>query len=280
MPWPCQPAAPRKRLRFQGFGTTLPACMLWLWYAAPLAIAIVFLINARWPDRRRLREITRFKNAFRPNPEANDQGVLLEASSLPGDFSRMIEKTGSGKRDAVFELFPKLAYLVITSADEATSSDRQSVVAKLAKAGPSFCARPLPLEEGRRVANSGVQFKKDPEFMDLYLVEGADSKAIVKWLHRTLRDALCELPDVWLCVEGRTMTLTLYGKADADALQDLVEVADEIFAEVGAEGAPALLAEHEDDEAEEEDGEDEGEDGEDEDLEPKEARKAQASAAR
>lgn len=252
--------------------------MLWLWYATPLAIALVYLLNARWPDKRTRQEIERFKHAFRPNPEANDQGVVAEVSSLPADFSRMIEKTGSGTRTAIFELFPKLAYLVITSADEATSSDRQTVVAKLAKPGPNVRARPLPIEEGRRIANTGVQFKKDPEFMDLFLVEGSDSKAIVKWLNRTMRDALCEFPDLWLCVEGRTMTLTLYGKTEVDSLIDLVAAADDIFAEVGAEGAPALLAEDEDEEDAEDEADDEGDD--EEEAAPKETSKTERRASR
>lgn len=257
--------------------------MLWLWYAVPIAIAIVFLINARWPDQRRLKEISRFKQNFAPNPEANDQGVLQEAGVLPGDFSRAVEQTGGGTRIASFELFPKLAYLVITAADPVTSTDRQTVVAKLAKAGPSFTARPLPIEEGVRVANTGVAFKKDPEFMELFLVEGSDSKAIVKWLNRAMRDALCEFPDVWLRVEGRTMTLTQYGSPAADSLEWLVETADKIFAEVGAEGAPALLAEEDDDEAsdEPEDGDEESEEEEDARAESgKDKKRPQASASR
>jgi len=54
---------------------------------------------------------------------------------------------------------------------------------------------------------------------------------------------LLDLPGSWLRVDGRAMTLTLYGDADADQLDELVATADAVFAERGAGGAPSLFGE-------------------------------------
>jgi hypothetical protein len=134
--------------------------------------------------------------------------------------------------------------------------------------------RPLPLGE----LNAAIQFRKDPEFMAAFLVEGQtpDAKAIGKWLSKPLREMLLESPDAWLRVEGDTLALTLYGFIESERLEELVELADVFCAEHGAEGGPSLFtgeaaerparrAEDEDDE--DEDGADEGDDEGDEDDE-------------
>jgi hypothetical protein len=165
---------------------------------------------------------------------------------------RMLERTGGGTVVGHYELVPRLAYLSVLTAMSTASSDQQTVVAKLGKAGPSFTVRPLPIVDGKRVENTGVKFKKDPEFMAEFLVEGAEPKAIGKWLIGPLRDALRELPDAWLFVEGKVMAVTLYGRTEAGRMEALVATADELFAEHGAKGGPSLFGIDEEEEEEDE----------------------------
>jgi hypothetical protein len=245
--------------------------MVWLWYAAPIAVGLIYILTGLWPDRRRSYEVQRWRVGFRSaavppqgyRKKAKPEDIgPREVSSMPGDLARMVEEAGGGAVLAYYELFPKLAYLAEMAADASTASDHHTVVAKLAKPAPTFTVRPLPIVEGARVENTGIKFPKDPDFMALFMVEGEDARAIGKWLKRSMREALCEYPDLWLHVRGRAMALSLFGPADAEQLDDLIAVADEIFAEVGADGAPALIAQDED---EDEDLEDEDDEGEDED---------------
>jgi hypothetical protein len=261
--------------------------MQWLWYVGPIAVAVIFVLTGMWPERRRSYEVQRWKASFGPEPEppkkekrgakVEPTSGVKEVNSMPGELMRMVDEAGGGAALAYYEIYAKLAYLAVMAADATNASDHQTLVAKLAKPGPTFTVRPLPIVEGSRIANTGVQFKKDPEFMELFLVEGADAKAIGKWLTRSMRDALREYPDLWLRVRGRVMAVTLYGQADAEQIDDLMVIADEIFAEVGAEGAPSLLGadDEEDDrdedrEDDEDDEDDEDEDGEDDEDEPEE----------
>jgi hypothetical protein len=174
-----------------------------------------------------------------------------------------------------FELVPKLAYLAVMSANAQTGSDHQTVSAKLDDAAPSFTVRPLPIVEGERAPNTGIEFKKDPEFMALFLVESAGlapaappppakgakeaappappasdaelAKKIRAWLSRPVREALRDLPEAWLRVQGKTMALTVYGAVDAEKINELVTVADAIFAEYGADGGPSLFGDADED---------------------------------
>lgn len=249
--------------------------MVWLWYAAPIAVGLLFLLTGLWPDRRRSIEVQRWRLGFRsaaPPPaggyrkKAKPEDIgPREVSSMPGDLARMVEEAGGGAVLAYYELFPKLAYLAEMAADATTASDSHTVVAKLAKPAPAFTVRPLPIVEGVRVENTGIKFPKDPDFMALFMVEGEDAKAIGKWLKRSMREALCEQPDLWLHVRGRAMAVTLFGPADAEQIDDLIATADEIFAEVGAEGAPSLIADDEDLDDEDLDDEDDEDDLDDED---------------
>jgi hypothetical protein len=193
--------------------------------------------------------------------------------TMPGDLFRMLPELGGGRAVAHFELLEKLAYVSIMGPDHENGSEYQAVLARLEKPAPELHLRPLPMVDGRRVANTGVQFKKDPTFMGLFLVEGANAKAIGKWLTRPLRKALGKLPDAWLVVRGQAMALAIYGPMDADRLYALVEVADALFAEHGDEGGPSLFLDEED-----EGGEDEA-DGEDEDAEDEESGKGKAAPA-
>ena len=252
--------------------------MMWLWFVGPAAVLVLWLLTGipGRHERRRARELARWRDLMTPkqvvhNPEGyrvtKETTVDLtgprQVTSLPGDLNRLHPEIGGGMPVARYELLEKLAYVTVMEPDLISGSEYQAVLARLEKAGPSFTVRPLPIVEGNRVPNTGVQFKKDPAFMQLFLVEGADAKKIGKWLPRSLRHALREFPDAWLYVQGRAMALVLYGPVDADRMYDLITAADTIFAEHGDEGGPSLFFDDEDDRgADDED--DEAEEGEEE----------------
>jgi hypothetical protein len=187
-------------------------------------------------------------------------------TSLPGPLARVLATTGGGEVIDDFELVPKLAYLAVMGADALQGSDHQTVVAKLDDAGPTFTVRPLPIVEGERIPNTGVQLKKDEDFMRLFLVErgleggpvAAESEAldkeIRKWLSPPVREALLELPSSWLRVDGKAkvMAFTVYGPTTADRIHETIAAADIVFAEYGAEGGPSLLGDDEDEDQESE----------------------------
>jgi hypothetical protein len=183
------------------------------------------------------------------------------AASLPSAFANLLDAAGGGQRVGAYELVPKLAYLAFMGGDAMAGSDHQTVLAKLDEAAPTLTVRPVSIVEGQRETNVGVQFKKDAEFTDTFVVErflegtelpgsGSDAgdKAIRKWLSPPVRAALLELPDAWVRVEGKAMAITLYGAADADRIGELVTLADVIFAEHGAEGGPSLFGDEDEDE--------------------------------
>lgn len=262
--------------------------MMWLWFVGPVAVLVLWLLTGipGRHERRRARELARWCDLMTPKqvvPQPEGYRVNKETkvdligprqiTSLPGDLNRLHSEIGGGMPVARYELLEKLAYVSVMDADLISGSEYQAVLARLEKAGPSFTVRPLPMVEGKRVPNTGVQFKKDPAFMELFVVEGADAKKIGKWLPRSLRDALRELPDAWLYVQGRAMALVLYGPVDADRMYDLVAAADTLFAEHGDEGGPSLFFDDEDDrggdddEEDEEGGEDDAGQGEDQEAE-------------
>ena len=223
--------------------------MWWLSIVGPLVAVLVYVLTGR-PDRRREREIDRWRRAA-----ANPRRV----TSLPGPLARVLETTGGGSQIASFELATKLAYLAVMGADPTQGSDHATVLGKLDEPGPTFTVRPLPILEGERIPNTGVQFKKDPEFMERFLVETtlddglpapieeAQAKRIRQWLSPPLREALLDFPDGWLRVDGqgKAMAFTLYGPAEADRIESLVVAADIVFAEHGAGGGPSLLPDDE-----------------------------------
>lgn len=255
--------------------------MIWMWYVGPALVALIYLLTG-WRDRRRDAEIERWRVTMGPRGKATKR-----VPAPPSNLLRMSFLAGGGQSVAHFELQPKLAYLSVMAANATNASDHLTVSGKLdvpsyaadktepgyRDAGtearityklPSFTVRPLPIVEGNRIANTGIEFKKDPEFMALFLVEpfveggpqntGTEqeiAKAIRRWLSPPIRAALLELPDVWLRIEGRAMGVTVYGPADADKINELVICADVIFAEHGAEGGPSLLGDDEEDEPEE-----------------------------
>ncbi len=210
--------------------------MWWLWIVGPIAVAVIYALTAE-VDKRRAAE-----------GDAWAAGAgLKKVAAAPSELGRMFEEAGGGMPLRIYELVPKLAYLGLFDADASSASQHQTVVCKLDAPAPYLSARPLPIVEGNRIANVGVPFPKHPSFAELYLVEGPDHAAIKKWLVRPLRNALLDLPETWVRVDGKAMAVTLYGGADADRIDDLVATADVLFAEYGADGGPSLLPDLDDD---------------------------------
>ncbi|WP_441289432.1 hypothetical protein ACSRUE_01285 [Sorangium sp. KYC3313] len=254
--------------------------MPWLWYVGPLALLVVwFLTGFRGRhEARRDRELARWRALMTPEAAPGRSGAKpggrkagdggdgpRPVRSLPSSLQHTLQETGGGAVLARYELVPKLAYVAVVGPDAKNGSEYQVVLTKLAKAAPRLTVCPLPIVDGRRAPNTGVQFKKDPEFMEQFLVEGPEAKAIGRWLSKSIRDALLDFPDAWLFVQDRTMALAVYGPVDADRMEELVIAADAIFAEHGNEDAPSLLfdGDAEADEDEEDDEEDDAEADED-----------------
>ncbi len=247
-----------------------PRSSLWLWIGAPLLVLLTYYLTTRGNDERkkRLRELDIWRasvvpgepsapkdpHPYRPTnkgekPKTEPKKVLSDGlgpplvPTVPAVLKDALLKAFGGKPVGHCELVSGLAYLSLVEADGFSGSDYQSVSGRLEEKGPTFTVRPLPRVDGELAANIGVQFKKDPELMRLFLVEGADAKAIGKWLSPTIRRALCALPDAWLQVAGSTLTLSVFGTLKAPQLDTLVEVADAIFAEHGADGGASLFGE-------------------------------------
>jgi hypothetical protein len=248
--------------------------MFWLWYVAPVALLVVFFLTGLpgEHERRRTKALAAWRDLMTPKRAAPErkgdkkkkQQAEVEGprsvTALPGDLNRLIPELGGGAPIARYELLEKLAYVVVMGPDSMNGSEYQAVLAKLEGPAPKFRARPLPILEGKRVPNTGIQFKKHKEFMERFLVEGSDAKKIGKWLTRALRTVLLDVPDAWLVVEGRAMALVQYGPVDAERLRDLVAAADTIFADQGAEGGPSLFFDEEDEPERKAPAKDEGED--------------------
>lgn len=255
--------------------------MTWIWFVGPPVVGLVYALTD-WRDRRREVEIERWRkqadhpevkrdesSVYRSKEAARPRAKPRRVTSMPGALTRMLQTTGGGSGGNpldYFQLVPKLAYVAVMGADALQGSEHQTVVARLDDPSPTFTVRPLPIIEGERAPNDGIQFKKDPDFMALFLVERglegaplpadeAIDKEIRKWLSPPLRAALLELPEAWLRIDGKAkvMALSLYGLADAERMDELLAAADIVFAEYGADGGPSLLGEDDEDQADEED---------------------------
>ncbi len=248
--------------------------MPWLWYVAPVAVVIIYILTAsrsprfseeieRW--RKRMARVGRSEGeADAPQGHRGAKGAKgkgpRRVNAPPSQLTRLLEATGGGDVVDYYELCPKLAYLAVMSANAFQGSDHVTVLARLDEAAPTFTVRPLPIVEGKRIANNGVQFKTDAEFTELFLVErGIESgptttpteegdKAIRKWLSPPLREALLDLPNGWLRIDGKAkvMAFTVYGLVDADRIGELIAAADIVFAEYGADGGPSLVGDDDD----------------------------------
>lgn len=242
-----------------------PRSSLWLWVGGPLLMLLIYGLVMRGGSaerKKRLREADIWRASvvdpratddnrkgapYRPDPKKDTpKGKPKDAGprrvgSLPSALRGALFEVGGGDPVAHYELVSDLAYLSVMEANATAGSDYQAVSAKLEVAGPAMTIRPLPIIDGAPLPNTGVQFKKDPELMAKFLVEGPDAKAIGKWLSGPIRRALCEVPWAWVRVQGKTMTVAGFGAFDATKIDALVELADAIFAEHGAEGGPSLF---------------------------------------
>ncbi len=256
--------------------------MWWLWIIGPIAAGLVFVLTGK-VDQRVLQQIEAWRErlgarraALQKKTRAAGDGKKKEAddtvwrgkqpqlrdaatsdkkknikdtrpkpvAKLSSDFAEVIEEIGEGRVVGQYELAAKVAYARFVTSDLEGGSDHQTVLVRLAKPGPTFTARPLPLlDEKSHVPNTGIEFRKDPEFFSTYLVE-ADAtfaKAIGKWLSRDLRQLIREHGDVWVWVRGRTMALTVYGSIREQKIAALVELAEVFVAEHGADDGPSLF---------------------------------------
>jgi hypothetical protein len=228
----------------------------WKWLTGPVLLAVLWALTAD-RGKRREGEVEAWRAARTPKKGESAKGKpgAKKIAKLPEDMAQLVDDVGGGAPVASFELAPKLAYLTVAQSDALSGSDHATVVAKLEKA-LVFTARPLPVAEGNRGSAVGIEFKKDPEFTEQFLVEGADSGAVKKWLVAPVRQAMLDLPDVWLTVRGKLMALSIFGPADAERIEALVAVADAMFGEHGAGGAPSLVGEPQDDEDDDEEEDD------------------------
>lgn len=227
--------------------------MKWLWFVGPLVFLVISLLVGIFPttEQRHIRRVVERWIDEMLGPLRTKKGTRSRrVKQVPAIFHALLEQIGGGTRMTDLVLVPKNAYVAVRHDDALTSSNHVTVLCKLATGkpskgkaakgktatAPSFVCRPLPIVDGRVVENDGIHFANDEDFGELYLVEGSDEKAIKKWLTEELRDALLELPDVWLRVDGEGMALTLYGYRDMDQLDELLDLADAFYAEKGATG--------------------------------------------
>lgn len=259
--------------------------MWWLWIVAPFTVGLIFVLTGKVDQRvyreieawREQLGARRAKNQKKTKsvegqkteaggtvwrgkqpaviaPEPNDgkkkkktKDLRPKAIGVLGrEFIEISEEIGEGKVVGQYELVPKVAYARFVCGDVGGSSDHQSILIRLAEPGPTFTAKPLPLlNETTRVPNTGIEFRKDPEFFSTYLVEAdvALAKQIGKWLSRDLRALLCEDGEVWLHVRGKTMALSLYGTIGAEKIAALTDLAEVFVAEHGADDGPSIFGE-------------------------------------
>ncbi|MDC3953069.1 hypothetical protein [Polyangium jinanense] len=284
--------------------------MWWLWIVAPIAAGLIFVLTGQ-VDKRALSAIEAWRDALGARRTGQGKARAKAAGAkkkkgkdtrpkrvgnLPPVLGPVAELAGGGKLLGDYEIVPKVAYARFVQGDVAGSSDHQTVIVALEEAGPAFTARPLLVVDGKPAPNTGIQFRKHPEFMEAYVVEGstAVAKAIGKWLTRPLRDLLCESGEVWVRVEGKAMALSIYGTVREEKIAALLEIADLFVAEHGAAGGPSLFGEDEEtraarlaedesddeDESDLEDDEDEDEDEEEDDEEEEPAKPAAKAPAK
>src|SRR6185312_221902 len=153
--------------------------MPWLWYAVPFGLSVIFALTIgrsprfgaeieRW--RKRMGRIDWSEGAVdasqgyrgakgnKGKGEPKRKGPR-RVTAPPSQLTRMLETTGGGDVFGYYELVPKLAYLAVMTANAFQGSDHMTILARLDEPSPSFTARPLPIVEGQRIANTGVQFK-------------------------------------------------------------------------------------------------------------------------
>jgi len=184
-----------------------------------------------------------YRAAFVDATQLEQQKLLAEVTRLPPSLERVLPLIGEGRPLSYFQLKRDLAYVAFVESDAFNASDYVTVLMLLDETGPRFVARPLPIVDGKRDANTGLRFKEDRAFSNAYLVEvSAKGRAEAQdFISPVVRDELLAFPSLWLQVEGNVMALTLFGDYDAGATDKLVDIADVLFAEYGADGGPSLL---------------------------------------
>lgn len=265
----CKPPGPRlgSRAMIAWFGVPLTLITIYcvfsppfgmteglqvLWVSIPLGAWIIW--RATEPAQGRDEPaIERFRQFEVPEePETESEGyratklkpksrtvALKSVVAAPGDLAFLLERVGGGTPERVFELHPKIAYATLFRATELTISDHVTLLLRLEEAAPTLSVRPLVPAEAPPA--DVVAFKKDVEFSQRFQVVGKDAKAVRAFLSAVVRDALLDMPEAWLEVQGQAMSLSLFGAFDADRAKQLVELADVLFAEYGADGGPSLL---------------------------------------
>lgn len=174
-------------------------------------------------------------------PEAAGKAKAVVAP--PWELSSMVDLAGGGRQVGVYQLLPKLAYVVAVEADAMASADFVAVVAKLEAKHDDLVVRPRAVEEK---PTSRTVLLKDGRFNERFLVEASASKPAKELLSEGVRETLMELEVGWLFIRGDAMALVRYGHIEASHVHALVDAADAIFAEIGAEGGPSLLGDEED----------------------------------
>ncbi|MBK6514094.1 MAG: hypothetical protein IPM79_31445 [Polyangiaceae bacterium] len=202
----------------------------------------------RYPVRRELmRELTPGYLSLSVRElslQVETQKLLRQVDAMPTALARILPRIGEGQPFGFLQLKRDLAYVAFVEANDVSDTHYVSVVMALEEPAPSFVARPLPVVDGVRVPNNGIRFTDDPEFTAEYLVQpegSADVRAVRALLAPVVRDELRTLPSAWLHVSGNVMALTVYGRFNNDLVDHLVDVADVLFAELGAAGGPSLL---------------------------------------
>ncbi|HZO12573.1 MAG TPA: RDD family protein [Polyangiaceae bacterium] len=222
--------------------------MPWLWFAGPFVFLLVYLLLSVWPTQEEKRiqaELLRWLDDYIGPLRDGKKSRSRRVRGLPPQFDQLVQDIGEGPRVCDVVLVPKNAYLAARLSGGMTSTNQFTVVCALEDAAPAFTCRPLPIVDGKPAENRGILFGADRAFGTAFLVEGAQTKPITKWMSSAVREALLELPEAFLVVRGRMMALTVHGAADADKLDELVDVADAIYAEHGATGDALLGEAHE-----------------------------------
>lgn len=213
--------------------------MPWLWFAGPFVALLIYVLMSFWPSAEEKRingHVSRWLDEYLGPLRVAKKIRNRRVRALPPALDAITSDAG-GTRMADIVLVPKHAYLAVRLSDAGSSTNYHSVLCTLAKPAPAFTCRPIPVVEGRSGPNPGITFKADPAFTATFLVEGEQPKPITKWLSPELREAMLDLPDVFLEVRSNAMALTVHGTADPEKLDQLVDIADAIFAEHGASSA-------------------------------------------
>lgn len=202
----------------------------------------------RFPMRRRVApELTsdaRYSSIRKLANELDDPRVLKRVTSIPSELTRILPSIGEGSILGFLQLRRQLAYVAFVEADDHNTSHYVSVIMQLDAPAPRFTAQPLPIVDGVPVPNTGIKVADDEAFTASYWVQvppNQDARAVRAFLAPVVREELVAFPVVWMHVQGRVMAVTIYGRFDPELTDHLVDVADVLFAEYGAEGGPSLL---------------------------------------